>query len=235
LVKARIVGGKPVTDKNKYPFYGFPAGTNNCGATLVHPDMMVTAAACSSYFSDGVVIGGTTIDGTNGTFHQVVGEYVHPLFNATSFMHNIMLIKLARPSRASLVQLNDSPVDPEDTEGVEILGYGALNETGSIYSPTLMMAKVQVAPPARCALYSNFDKKSMMCSWFPHGGRDACKGDTGGPVLMKETKLQVGILSFGKGCGREEYPASNTRVSYYLDFINKIICEHSSTPPTKCL
>ena len=41
IVQARIVGGRDVTNADEYPYLGFPAGKNNCGATLIAPDILV--------------------------------------------------------------------------------------------------------------------------------------------------------------------------------------------------
>lgn len=44
----------------------------------------------------------------------------------------------------------------------------------------------------------------MLCAGLLQGGKDACQGDSGGP-LVAENQL-VGIVSFGVGCGRPNYP-----------------------------
>lgn len=39
------------------------------------------------------------------------------------------------------------------------------------------------------------------------------QGDSGGPVISKETGVQIGIVSFGKGCARKDYPGVYVRVA----------------------
>lgn len=39
------------------------------------------------------------------------------------------------------------------------------------------------------------------------------QGDSGGPVVSKETGIQIGIVSFGKGCARKDYPGVYVRVA----------------------
>jgi hypothetical protein len=76
-VEPRIVGGTLVVE-GEYPFYAFPAGFLLCGSTLIHEDILLTAAHCEGAFLDGIIIGGVTIDGSGSTFIGVDLEFQHP-------------------------------------------------------------------------------------------------------------------------------------------------------------
>lgn len=54
-------------------------------------------------------------------------------------------------------------------------------------------------------------------------GKDACEGDSGSP-LMDANGLQVGIVSWGGGCGVAALPGVYTRVSNYISWIESILC-----------
>ena len=48
-IDSRIIGGDVVTPKNKYPYIVF---ANRCGASLVAPNVLLSAAHCQTSFSE---------------------------------------------------------------------------------------------------------------------------------------------------------------------------------------
>ena len=50
------------------------------------------------------------------------------------------------------------------------------------------------------------------------------QGDSGGPLFYCNPKCeQIGIVSFGIGCAEAKYPGVYTRVSKYINWIDKIV------------
>ena len=51
--------------------------------------------------------------------------------------------------------------------------------------------------------------------WLPLARKEACDGDSGGPMFatLAGKRYQVGITSFGRGCGARGYPGVYTEVS----------------------
>merc|ERR1711978_816880 len=62
----------------------------------------------------------------------------------------------------------------------------------------------------------------MLCAG--QKGKDSCSGDSGGPMQIGsgETWTQVGVVSWGIGCGKSHYPGVYSRVSKLRDWIDKI-------------
>lgn len=63
----------------------------------------------------------------------------------------------------------------------------------------------------------------QMCAASREDEKDACEGDSGGPLQVYHSKYcmykVLGITSFGKFCGNPGTPSVFTRVSKYVDWI----------------
>lgn len=99
-------------------------------------------------------------------------------------------------------------------------------------SPTLQEVSLQVINNTGCdGIYSNnmaakrnFPKgilDTQMCAGDEAGGKDACQGDSGSPLVAEEDGnfVLTGIVSAGIGCGSKVYPGIYTRVSSYVPWI----------------
>jgi secreted trypsin-like serine protease len=230
----RIVGGTTVTDGNKYPFYVIPASSGTlCGASLVHEDILVTAAHCTGAFSNrDVYIGTLQRNGTNAKEKlRTTYERAHPNFDANTFKNDIMLVKLSTSSKLKPVVYNTVDSAPATANFVTVIGFGRTDYGGTI-SSTLQAVSVQVVDHDTCKnAYTQLNKTLQVCAG--EAGKDSCQGDSGGPLLSSNGVL-MGIVSFGYECAREGYPGVYSRVGGLDDFIRKGICDMSSNPPASC-
>jgi hypothetical protein len=115
------------------------------------------------------------------------------------------------------------PVRPGDRsdwspgDGAAVLGWGVTSEGGTEPSDELRLAGVAIQDDAdMAAAYGDKFKASDMLGAGRSTGRfDACGGDSGGPLVVGTDKAgfrQVGIVSFGQGCGRPESPGVYSRL-----------------------
>jgi secreted trypsin-like serine protease len=90
----------------------------------------------------------------------------------------------------------------------------------------LMMTQVNLIDTATCnAAYGNRVTRNQICAGLPAGGKDACQGDSGGPLIVEGANsaedVQVGIVSYGSGCGRAGFPGVYTDVRRYRSWVGE--------------
>jgi serine protease len=180
--QTRIVGGLPA-EQGEYPFYGHSTGgLVLCGGTFVHEDILLTAAHCEDAFTNDVLVGSNQLFASFGV-ERIAVELVlpHPDYNNLTEENDIMLVKLVRPSNATIVNWNTNPDLPLDDEQVTVIGFGQTTEDGEV-SMELLKVDVDVINWDTCdGLISNqiFEEKEI-CAGVLEGGRDSCAGDSGG-------------------------------------------------------
>jgi len=106
-------------------------------------------------------------------------------------------------------------------------GFGDTEEDGEV-ALTLQVANVPLVLEAKCVgAYSKsghkIDYTTQFCAGSDLGGIDSCQGDSGGPVAVpvrSDNRFYLaGVVSFGVGCAREDYPGVYTRVEAYLPWL----------------
>ena len=236
-----ILGGQSVAP-GRFPFFSFIrlGGNNGCGATLIHEDILLTAAHCQTVFDGrGVHVGAETDFGTTAEFHEDERLVQHPDYDPNTFANDIMLVHLQTSSALPPVILNRDPAGPVVGTPLTVIGFGHTQENGSL-SPMLQQAQINAADFAPCqALFMTesqveINDSIQLCAYDATGaGKDACQADSGGPILNFVGE-QVGIVSFGLGCGQVGVPAVYTRVSGFADWIDEQVCLLSRNPPANC-
>jgi secreted trypsin-like serine protease len=254
IVTADIVGGSTVP--TAYPFYGFSKWGALCGATLIHFDIAVTAGHCAGVFiNSGILLGGRQLSGQDAKEDiTVLQELRHPFYNKVTYENDILLLKLQRNRTTTtavhpIYAMNQDPYSPRDNTTVTTIGLG---ETGENKALATMLQQVSIRVINNNVCQKMYRKSgssttsnnisianSMMCA--ASLGKDACMGDSGGPLLMHVTDAQqhqrfkiVGIVSWGIGCARANRPGVYTRISSYSNFIQSGICQLSKYKPSYC-
>jgi secreted trypsin-like serine protease len=248
----RIVGGQAARP-GAYPSFAVSAGPSLCGATLIHADVLLTAAHCTNVFVGGgvYIMGrhGVQLDGSDSLgWYNVTREIPHPKYNNVTVENDIMLLILDKPVRdvplqqlytereSSLSGSSSSSSRPlTDGATVTAIGFGHTSENGPI-STTLQTVDLDLVSFDTCNDYylGRLEEGTMLCASATQG-RDSCSGDSGGPLLRDGDKVQVGIVSFGDGCAGNTTPAAvYTRVAAYTTWIAATICTWSVEPPSSC-
>lgn len=115
-----------------------------------------------------------------------------------------------------------------DQHKCQIAGWGHGHENASNYSNVLQEALVPIVPDHKCRspeVYGDEVSEYMFCAGYFDSKSDACQGDSGGSLACEKNQISYlyGIISWGDGCGRVNKPGVYTRVTKYVDWINKLI------------
>ncbi|KDR22111.1 Trypsin-1 [Zootermopsis nevadensis] len=164
---------------------------------------------------------GSTYSNSGGTVHQVSQVIRHASYNEDTIDYDIALLKV---SSAFSLGTNVQPIGLQSSSvsagtNVVVSGWGTTSEGGSA-STTLRQVTVQIVSDSSCnSAYSSYGgiTARMICAGTSNGGKDACQGDSGGPLIANGNL--VGIVSWGVGCARANYPGVYTKVSSLRSWI----------------
>ena len=157
---------------------------------------------------------------------NVAKVFNHRRYSKRTQDSDIALIKLRNP----LENFNDymKPVClPDDAQSFPpgkvctVTGFGLLQEGGR-QSTKLMQANVPIVDRETCKKSYRGLTDNMICAGKTGGGVDACQGDSGGPfVCSTEGKYYLaGVVSFGRGCARRNYPGVYANVKKLRGWID---------------
>uniref|UniRef100_A0A670YD49 Ovochymase 1 n=1 Tax=Pseudonaja textilis TaxID=8673 RepID=A0A670YD49_PSETE len=218
---SRIIGGRmSVPGGQPWQVSIKQSRSHFCGGSLIGDDVVVTAAHCIIDFDLKVVknlivtvgefdLGSGDEEEQNVPVSEIV---VHPDFNRFGYMDSdIALLYLKHHVQYGYeVQPICLPHKEDVFEAGTLCVVSGWGKTSEGEYLVLSEVELPIIDSITCSeLLKTLNlppgQRSMLCAGFPDGGRDACKGDSGGPLACRKASglwTLVGITSWGIGCGK---------------------------------
>ncbi|XP_047538591.1 trypsin, alkaline C-like [Vanessa atalanta] len=240
----RIIGGTDA-DIEDYPFMAFIFISEDgdifdlnpmCGGSLITSRSVLTAAHC--YFDSikpeyYIVRLGSTFLTSGGHLHKALNWVVHPEYSPPVLYHDIAIVKLATPAifsnRVAVARIAGPNYSIPDNTTVTATGWGQIYNNGPL-SEILQQVDVKKVNHDICRenyaeIYELLEEEyptnvttDMICAGILDvGGKDACGGDSGGPLLHQG--VVIGVTSFGHECALPNYPGVYIKVPSYTNWI----------------
>ena len=215
---AKISGGTDAPYTQFMVSLRTPANTHFCGATLLTPKIVLTAAHCAVYaLQGGFAIAGAA-DLSNpfvGTEVAIVGTAWHANYSDATHDNDIGLIVLAESFAQNPVTLDANPQSHAAVFGalngnfaVVAMGWGT--DDKGLLQGKLQMAALTVASRDKCSDLFGSMSADGICVGDGVGKVQVCPGDSGGPLLWLDeldittntllASTQIGIVSWGGAC-----------------------------------
>ncbi|XP_072383602.1 serine protease persephone-like isoform X2 [Diabrotica undecimpunctata] len=204
----------------------------NCGATLISSNFLLTAAHC--VFKEKPLRARLGVTNITDSHHQDIDIKrirIHESYDQLGKHGDLAIIELRRNATFS-----DS-VKPaclywkhDDPRELLVTGWGkksVFNEDDR----SIILQKAKLVPVSVSSCNNTYSsiflgirtiENTQICAFG--NASDACWGDSGGPLQIREDAAFsiVGIVSYGVGCGGKN-PGVYTRVSQFVDWIEKYV------------
>ncbi|XP_066429523.1 plasma kallikrein isoform X2 [Eleutherodactylus coqui] len=236
--KNRIVGGSN-SSLGEWPWQvsmhlKLSSQRHVCGGSIISNNWIVTAAHCVArwplprFWSIYVGITNQSEITPTTPVLEIEQIIVHPNYTIAEGDSDIALLKLTTPMAYNDQQQAICLPPNQDSFPLPrtcwITGWGYTNEYGTA-SDVLQKAEVPLKSSTECQLSYSTETLSdtVLCAGYKHGQIDSCKGDSGGPLACVVDKMWylIGITSWGEGCARPDKPGVYTKVTEFIDWIEK--------------
>ncbi|CAH1153664.1 unnamed protein product [Phaedon cochleariae] len=245
----RVVGGVPAK-LDEFPFIvalGYRNSKNPsvpkwlCGGSLISDRHILTAAHCVHNRKDLYLARVGELDlysndeGADPEDIRLIKAKIHENYSPVQFTNDIAILTLERKPRNPRVL----PVCLPHAEPLRsntflkyspvVAGWGALYFNGPS-SSVLQVAEIPVIDTGHCqrafGKQTTIDERILCAGWL-NGMKDSCQGDSGGPLMFGKSQgksltfYQIGIVSYGFRCAESGWPGVYTRVTKFIDWIEK--------------
>lgn len=237
----RIVGGTTAEQGSwpwmvsvQNPYKGNHYDGHLCGGSLIAENWVITAAHCMAGRKPediSILAGVYDLTAAGGQTRQVHRIVVHPEYNSITQDSDVAMIQLETPvEKLALIPLISG------TSGLAgslatTLGWGSMEPDGTANPSKLQEVQLPIVSNRECNRafeqeYSvgNSVSKNMLCAGYTDENKDACFGDSGGPLMVRQRGNWVlaGLVSWGLGDCASSYGVY-TRVSRFAGFVHEKI------------
>lgn len=247
--KKRIVGGTS-TEAGEHPWmvslhfkYGY-IYEHSCAGTILNEYYILTAAHCIHYpknpWKYRIYAGVYQLSkkyNKPAKMYKVKRFIIHENYTDEPNINDIALIRTKQPIQiegtSGYVNGICLPYTNKDPSGwAVVVGWGSPKEGVLEIQDSLQVVKIPLLSRKLCRKayedrieelgenYTIID--SHICASLYK--RDSCQADSGGPLLQRNEKgiyTQIGIVSFGEGCARQQFPGVYTKVASYMNWMEE--------------
>jgi secreted trypsin-like serine protease len=171
---------------------------------------------------------------------SIATRVMHPQWTgAPEDGNDIALLRLSKPWRGFQARLANSGSADAVTQAYAA-GFGLLADrdvggdtikwtyaggTAEAGSPLLREVSLPIVNAATCSrTYPGLSPTGQLCAGYDIGQKDSCYGDSGGPLNAVDTEgcpYQLGIVSYGEGCAKQQGYGVYTRLSAFLPWLRE--------------
>ncbi|CAB3367889.1 Hypothetical predicted protein [Cloeon dipterum] len=231
-IDEQITGGARAA-KKKFPWQILLVGDDSwiCGGSLISTEWVLTAAHCifggtNFMISAGGVITKKFKEKGEQVWNSTTAIY-HEEYNETTAQNDIGLVQVSFKfdQFVSAIRLPKYSQATNAFAGIAVVisGYGQTSDSSSA-SRFLKFANMKTITNAQCAILydATFVTDSVICIG-PEKVKSACFGDSGGPLMMRESDKKYTIIGTVSG-GPEKcvgYISTFARVTSFLGWISE--------------
>jgi secreted trypsin-like serine protease len=211
-----VVGGSEVPEGG-HPYMAAILNGNSqiCGGTVIQDRWVLTAAHCIGRNQRlSVAVG--DVDYEQGRVIRIDRAVVHPQYDPDSAANDVALLHLVTSAGVPAIPVPGAAADRFENTGTPavVVGWGSEAPVVGFVPPTtttLKEADVSVVSDADCV--TDADAATQVCAKGILA--DSCQGDSGGPLIVQGDfgPTQLGVVSYGYGCGIPEVPGVYSEVN----------------------
>ena len=212
---AKITGGTNA-DISEFPWQIYLEADNFvCGGSIISEEWIITAAHCTKgEFNEPVPASQMTVtvgannprNSSQGKEYLVSEVIVNENFDTGTLNNDIALLRLSEPvdfpNAVPIKLISEKDVEAGATDpGVIawVTGYGLIETDPEIYPASLQKVQMPIVTNEQASIVWNFIPETTMMAGYRSVTKDACAGDSGGPLIVPVTggyKL-AGLVSWG--------------------------------------